>query len=623
MKKLFSLFLTCISVLSAMADDGGTLYPGDWTYGNIYVKKPNSSIALEKEYMYVSGEKIKADFCFRNTTDSTVIVPCAFPVVIRTDFWIYNDSVVIGDEYRTKTDFTFWKIFLDNTNFTYETDNLGFRNRKIPVTEQGIQDYDKKLRVLTYSDYQSKFEITNSDNIYSGCSIIQDGNTVELKNVGIETNVNIREGEGGTSVIELVLHFYHELKFPPNALSKVSVEYATKTLKESFFLDSCEVYYDISTGGTWKGGTIGSFVLLTDYIMQDADTKKEVETLQTTRIIPYNVYSARNYKPKGRFVFGGHSSNTNEVYKRIYLNSDLRYILYTKPDHISLNRNANGDFILNNERSNQFAPFVVDSVINFSVDEPCVGPFVANGFVDVDNSDKNKEMFLYYYYGEEPEMFTMQRDCVWNLYSRIKTSTLTNVDDGWTKTLKFKDLFPAYPYAVASNIIDGWYGSNANYDVALLRPGSYKFEVNDIYKGDSTQTVGLSHIWFYPVDKTLLSMVDEDSESEIPLFSSLWAQLLDIHVTDEKPLLGQADYDKYLEERKEAQENFEKWKREDEERKRMRKEEERKRSHPTQTDEETMLSYVMPIAVGATAAGALLFTAIFILRKRRKNKQKR
>lgn len=619
MKKLFSLFLTCISVLSAMADDGGTLYPQDWTYGNIYVKKPNSSIALEKEFMYVSGEKIKADFCFRNTTDSTVIVPCAFPVIIKAHLWYEDDNIVIGD-FREETDIDFWKIILDKKNLAYTKEYFGsgFYGQRITirVTEQEIENYDKKLRVLTYSDYQSKLGISNQENIYNGCSIIQDGNAVELKNVGVETNVNIREGK-----IELVLHFYHELMFPPNALSKVSVEYKAKTLKE-FEEDgnNYEVYYDISTGGTWKGGTIGSFVLLTDYSMKDADTKKDVESLQTTRIIPYTVYSTRNYKPKGRFVFGGYAGYRYEVYKRYFPGGNYNYSVFIDLEAMSLSKNSNGDFYLNKGTNNQFHPFVIDSVINFSVNEPCVGPFVANGFVDVDNSEKNKEMFSFYYYvAAEPEMFTLQRDSVWNLYSRIKTSTLTNVDDGWTKTLKFKDLFPAYPYKVASEINDGWYGSNANYDVALLRPGSYKFEVNDIYKGDSTQSVGLSHIWFYPVDKTLLSMVDEDSESEIPLFSNLWAQLLVIHVTDEKPLLGQADYDKYLEERKEAQENFEKWKREDEERERK----ERRLVHRSQTDEESKSSYVIPITVGATAAGALLFTAIFILRKRRKNKQKR
>ena len=50
-----------------MADDSATTYPEDWTYGNIYVKEPNKSIALEKEYMYVSDDKIEAVFCFRNT----------------------------------------------------------------------------------------------------------------------------------------------------------------------------------------------------------------------------------------------------------------------------------------------------------------------------------------------------------------------------------------------------------------------------------------------------------------------------------------------------------------------------------------------------------------------------
>lgn len=97
MKKFLCILFACSLVAVAVADDGGARYPEDWTYGNIYVKEPNKSIALEKEYMYVSGDKIEAVFCFRNTTDSIVVVPCAFPIVVKMPFRLENDTVMIGD----------------------------------------------------------------------------------------------------------------------------------------------------------------------------------------------------------------------------------------------------------------------------------------------------------------------------------------------------------------------------------------------------------------------------------------------------------------------------------------------------------------------------------------------
>ncbi len=62
------------------ADDGGARNVEDWTYGNIYVKEPNDKIALEKELMVCGMDSITAVFVFKNTTDDTVTVDCAFPV---------------------------------------------------------------------------------------------------------------------------------------------------------------------------------------------------------------------------------------------------------------------------------------------------------------------------------------------------------------------------------------------------------------------------------------------------------------------------------------------------------------------------------------------------------------
>lgn len=194
MKRFLCILFACSLVDVAMADDSATTYPEDWTYGNIYVKEPNNSIALEKEYMYVSGDRIKAVFCFKNTTDSIVVVPCAFPIVVKMPFRVENDTVMIGD-YFSENDFNLWNIAIKDFEKDYTDDrDLGFRTN---LTKADIENYDKKLRVLTYNDYQKLYKkrgiSKETEEYYKGCNIVQDGNVVELKTVGIETNVSLKK----------------------------------------------------------------------------------------------------------------------------------------------------------------------------------------------------------------------------------------------------------------------------------------------------------------------------------------------------------------------------------------------------------------------------------------------
>ena len=53
MKKILAVIFTVLSLYSVFADDGGSYYPEEWTYGNIYVKEPNDKIALERELLFV------------------------------------------------------------------------------------------------------------------------------------------------------------------------------------------------------------------------------------------------------------------------------------------------------------------------------------------------------------------------------------------------------------------------------------------------------------------------------------------------------------------------------------------------------------------------------------------
>lgn len=535
MKKFLCILFACSLVSVAMADDGETSYPEDWTYGNIYVKEPNKNIALEKEYMYVARHEIDAVFSFRNTTNSTVVVPCAFPVVVRLPFHFENDSIVLGYSPQTYINETMWKIALDNKADIVVREYYW----RLEMTTGELEKYDKKLRVMTYSDYQMMYK---SD---ASCDIVQDEQPVALQNVGIETNVRILKSFGkgeGYGEVELVLHFFHELKFLPNALSKVCVGYGVDSYNGSYHGNIEEDYYgfdyDISTGATWKDGVIGSFVMLTEYSVDD------IEGLNKTSVMSYDIWSARKYKPVGRFRFS------------MVLSHSWNRSFPSGSSHIALQRKSVGDntvrYYTSEVNDASFNPILIDGEIGFKITDPCVGPFVANGIVDTQLSKKNGKLFnsLDSY---EPELPTFQQDSVWQRYSRIKTAILTNEEEGLSDTLQLKDRFPAYPYDVSSTLFnDGWFGANTISNVRLLRPGEYKFSVSDIYKGDSTESVGVSHVWFYPVDKTLVSIIDEDKNSTMPLFSDVWKRVLVISIDDEKLKLGNVDFETIAQEELEA-----------------------------------------------------------------------
>ncbi|MBR5956881.1 MAG: hypothetical protein IKZ99_00795 [Salinivirgaceae bacterium] len=540
MKRLFCFLFACGLVLSAKADDGGTRFPEEWTYGNIYVKEPNKSIALEKEYMCVSGDRVEAVFCFRNTTDSTVVVPCAFPIVITAPFRFYDDTLSLkpwftgcdldGNEFpgNNSSDDLFYRIALDrDIKWFYWEEEDG---QLLLMTKQEIKERDKKLRVIDYSEFQNKYLLSEykTRRYYKGCNVVQDGDTVELKSVGIETNVNLQEGKDRESEMELVLHFYHELTFAPNTQSKVCIDYYAKSLYEyenyPSYRGHYKLNYDISTGGTWKDGIIGSFVLQSDYNVDNTFG------LQCSQIIPI-VYSARNYKPIGRFCFYGYSDIDLNKWKGLIWPPEK-----PKTKQISLQKKGNEVVETNKRTDAHFLPFIIGNRIKFNIDETCLGPFVANGYVDCDVFAENKELP----YSSER---IYQKDNLWPKYSRIKTAILTNEDEGWSDTLQLEDRFPAYPYIVNPNFNDGWFGANAVRNVRVLRPGSYTLTVKDIYKGDSTESVGVSHIWFYPVDNTLVSIIDEDKNSTMPLFSNVWNRVLDISIDDVELKLENIDFE--------------------------------------------------------------------------------
>lgn len=535
MKRLFSIFVGIMTMLSAWADDGGSFYPDNWTYGNIYVKEPNQSISLEKEYMEVFknihtsayGNHVKAVFVFRNNTDSTVVVPCAFPVVINVPWRIEKGDSICGNAYTEVLDNRIYNMFFGKDIEIYERDMQYI----MPMTVSEAQEYDKKLRVMTYSDYKEAYSNTVlehhlvGERRYYGCDIEQDGEKVELKNVGIETNFEVF----GDKHCEFttVLHFYHELVFEPNETSKVVVEYDVNSYSGCYDYGEYNFYYDISTGGTWKDGEIGSFVLVTDDKMDVDDVQ-----LRHDDLMHYSVFSARHYKPKGYFKFSSQEDS--------YLNVDFPRVKSkrNKEKFYLVDKDKDGEYEVKDGKTITFDPSFVTGKISFKLDKPCYGPFFANGYVDVKVVDENANIFDEGGLGRDGYEYLSQfkRDSLWYYYGRAKKVRFGSSEEEWGKEMYLGDIYPAYPYEESSKNNDGWYAAHANYVADILRPGRYEISVIDKIRGLGSDTVGISRIWFYPVSQSLCDILDADSQSEMAIFAELPQVVNKVYANDEKPI---------------------------------------------------------------------------------------
>ena len=156
MKKSLLLIALLFASLAAFTDDGGSYKPEDWTYGNIYVKEPNDKIALERELLVVehtyigeydrksdtfhktSGREVTARFDFLNTTRERVTVPCAFPVVVKTQVSVKKDGTVSAE------------VPVGNGYMANETViAIAFGKSGIEGTaKEALLSLDKKLRTL-------------------------------------------------------------------------------------------------------------------------------------------------------------------------------------------------------------------------------------------------------------------------------------------------------------------------------------------------------------------------------------------------------------------------------------------------------------------------------------------
>ena len=572
MKKLISIIFS-LTVLAAIAfaDDGGSYKPEDWTYGNIYVKEPNDKIALERELLIVEQTDgfVTALFDFVNTTRGSVTVPCAFPVVVKTQVSVQKDGTIsgfipMGNGCRANE--AVLAVAFGKDNFE-------------GLSKDELLSLDKKLRTISAESYIKELsESSFSNSILNPCKIEQDGKEVAIQTVGIETS--IEKNEEATEYISeyaspnskeiydltLVLHFYHELHFSPSAQSKLSVSYKVDSVKKSYKGTSYELTYDISTGGTWKGA-MKSFLVFTDSQMTAKGSQSSFETTSLGKLSTYGsgftLYAAENYKPQkeeelffktitsydeGLMQVNEREGSQNFV-KDVRSSSSYKGTYkIAGHDNYDFDQNADKNLRVSTydaETSFDGIPFNgwvegtkgdgIGEWIEFTLTKTALGPFASNGLARFAGSIYDD---YGHNWGNDADDFTLlvKADYVgstWKANNRIRSMTLTSSALKKTLSLDLADIFPAslnyYSY--------DWIALNAVKNPQILSKGTYRMTIQSVYKGNKYDDTALGEVWFLPLSPIAEKIISADTDSfytapindQIKAYASHYVKILENH----------------------------------------------------------------------------------------------
>ena len=590
MKKTLSKILFFALLFCAFADDGGSYYPEDWTYGNIYVKEPNEKIALEKELMIVEqssrwhydkksntntkvfGNEVEAIFGFKNTTAQKVVVPCAFPVVVTTQVTTKKNGKIsnrihVGNSFNAKQELISLAVGRKLTQQeTENTADLGSLN----ATKEDFLSLDKKLKTLSIDEYLALFKEIGGSETLAPCVIVQDGKDVRVQTVGIETSIerhdsftenirrkdNERYGDDEVYNLKVVLHFFHELTFKPNASSVLSVKYAISTKKGGRDYEH-RFCYDISTGGTWKGD-IKSFVLLTDSSVNEKNsiTKFEITDLgEMFGISRVYLYATENYKPQKNEYFEFCYRISGDYYDgEVYLQnrngmqdfvsgvrasselSGTYKMAGTKKDEYdrdnTSDKNSDDNLVTSTyEAKTSFDGNLLngwvegvkgDGIgewIEFTLSKNVIGPLATNGLRRFGGSLKgvlNPDTYEYCSYDYDDENFKVYKKAggiigAWKSNNRVKSMSLSR-DGKSVAQLDFYDRCLEL-YTIPSD----WIGQNAIKNPQFLQKGTYRMTIDSVYKGKKWDDTVLGEVWFIPIEDNAAKIILNDDFFKKPV----------------------------------------------------------------------------------------------------------
>ena len=550
MTRFIALILgTVMTCAGAFCDDGGTRNPDEWTYGNIYVTTQNTAISLENEFMYVNQHSmdVRAVFDFKNNSAADITVPCAFPVIINIPYE-YDGKVIFSNDFRVRYD--------------EGALSLAFE-KKGNVREVNPMDYNEKFRVVSideymesYSNFSNLSKASSGDwNEYKPVEILQDGKKVPVTKVGIETKVTISnkmdENERKLSykgVITLKLHFYHELKFARGKNSTVEANYKIDMRKGRKRGEFYNGFYDIYTGGTWKG-PIKNFIMLTDASVKVHNSSSRFSSQELFNFGTYSyssgmILSIQNYNPAKNEFFEFVADSYDDEMSSCYILEDREKCNFV--NGVKASSYLKGDFSIN-EKKFDYKPEAsfdgnilngwVEGVagdgigewIEFTLTKPAFGPFMTNGLTHKFSIEDYGKKEWDWDFRHDDERYTADdiENLSWSKNNRIKKMSLENISTGEKKDLNLKDIYAGEKnYGETQRM---WITCNANKNPSILMPGTYRMYIKNVYKGTKWDDTVLGEVWFYNFGDAADRILMEEKKTGRNFFLKEVQKYLEMH----------------------------------------------------------------------------------------------
>lgn len=518
MKRILFFIIMLFSAMSLMADDGVCNDVESWSYGHIYTNESNDKIALEKELMLCDQDSITAIFVFKNTTDDTVTVDCAFPINV---YFIYTVNKEINKEnylWASRSESTLRLLLgpkdtFDCDEIKSDDDYLNFNDR---VYQLALK-HDKELRVMSGEKYSKYIDSLNfrSDEYVPNCNIVQDGKPVDILNVGIESSVD--------RSVEMNFHFHHNLTFLPNSYSKVVVKYRI----ESFGCNQFGCSYDISTGGTWKGNIKSFMAFVFDGSLSSELNYFSLENWDNwgTGVKRYGVGYKKDYKPHKKECFEFHFGDDQGESYGYYAPPEYKELQFVKLKDIKASASWNNlKTMMDKDRFTSCA--ITDwqnATLEFTLPQDAYGPYMYNGtigklitkkiFYEFRDSLKNENIR---FWGDDINISRFfPKDPTIYAYNNVKTISIEQLDEP-NDTLLFDVSISDprdYPY------VFDWERFNDIKHMRYFPAGRYRMSIKDIVKGWQCQdTTLITEFCFLKIPKDIADMLADDAISEIPIF---------------------------------------------------------------------------------------------------------
>lgn len=520
---LFFLFIQISVIFSLMADDGGATNFEDWSYGNIYVKEPNDKIALEKELMVCDMDSVRAFFVFKNTTNDTVVVDCAFPIDVKLPYNTGNNGEKLEYEEEIINRCYSYRVLtlLLGSKKLFEPREIFDSTGQINLTErvaEMVRQHDKELKLMNisqYHDYVNSLFKEGYRGYIPNCIIEQDGKSVDLLNVGIESTVDAKH-------IKIQFHFHHQLVFLPNAYSKVTIKYDVESIKQNYN-GEYSYYYDISTGGTWKDGKIKSFMAF----VFDGDMSSKLDYFGLKKwdnLKRYGVGYKKDYKPhkeeEFHFVFGVNNS------ERLAFGYDdppeYKELQSVKLKDIKASASWNNlKAMMDKDRFTSCA--ITDwqnATLEFTLPQDAYGPYMYNGSIGrlttKEKFDEFRDSLNAGFWSEDINISKFfPKDSTIDAYNNVKTISIEQLDEP-NDTLSFDVRVSDprdYPY------VFDWERFNDIKHMRYFPAGRYRMSIKDIFKGWQCQdTTLITEFCFLKIPKDIADMLADDAISEMPIF---------------------------------------------------------------------------------------------------------